>query len=226
MDFLILALLMICFIVGLISSFYQYIQHRRLEKQKSILSLNQKIKETEQILEHAVALSLSKALLNILEKRILRLLQQINTIKPHDETLKRIKAQTIKITTTPNDKIALGYFVLPSNRNTAVLLLQNYRVLKRLLRDELAVNQIDLPFFRKEMSQITYYCDLILIREKLQNIALLLKQEQIEQASYLFGVLQQEPTNQQLLDTYFQDDKIRVESEILHYRQKREIAIS
>jgi hypothetical protein len=221
MDFLILALLIICFIIGLISSFYQYIQHRQLEKQKSILSLNQKIKETEQILEHAVALSLSKALLNILEKRILRLLQQINAIKPQDETLDRVKAQTIKIKAMPNDKIALSYFVLPSNRNTAVLLLQNYRVLKRLLRDELAINQIDLPFFRKEMSQISYYCDLIIVREKIQNIASLLKQDQIEQASYLFGIIQQEPANQQLLDTYFQDDKIQIENTILHSLQNR-----
>lgn len=221
MDFIILAILVACFIVGLIASFHQYIQHRKLEKQKLLLSLKQKIKETEQILENAIALSLSKGILITLEKRILQLLQQILSLNPQGENQEKVEIQLSKVKETTSEKLALSYFVLPSNRKTAVLLLQNYRALKRILRDELSKNQIDLSSFRKEMRQISYYCDLILIREKLQNISFLLQQKNTEQAAYLFGLLQQEADNQQLLDSFFQDETAKIKHALIneqHYQ--------
>ena len=225
MDFLILFILIACFIVGLGASFYQYLQHRHSEKQKVIFHLDQKVKETEQILEHSLSLNLTKAVSIILEKRVLRLLQQLNHVHSQADTIARIKNQMKKVKQTVDEKITPTYFVPPTNRATSIFLLQNYRTLKRILRDELAENQIELVRFTKEMKQVSYYCDLIIIREKLQTILLFIQQNQIEQAKLLFGRIQQEVNNQKLLETIFREEKYRIENLITQLNEVEESGV-
>ncbi len=219
MDFLILAVLISCFVIGLAASLYQYLQHRRTEKKKQYFSLLQKIQETESILEHAVSLCLSKSILLTLEKRVLRLLKLIYALNESQENYFRVQNQTKKVKQTIDEPFVPSAFLPPSNRQIAVFLLQQYRQLKRILRDELAENHIDLALFKKDMRQVSYFSDLILMREKIQNIWLRIQQEQYEQAEYLLALLLNDATGKALFESLFQEEKKHIEHALAQSKQ-------
>lgn len=219
MDFLILAVLISCFLIGLAASLHQYLQHRRAEKKKLYFSLLQKIQETESILEHSVSLCLSKSILLTLEKRVLRLLKNIYKLNESQENYFRIQNQTKKVKQTADELYVPSTFTPPSNRQISVFLIQQYRQLKRILRDELAENTIDLALFKKDMRQISYFSDLILMREKIQNVWLRIQKEQYEQAAYLFGLLCNDETGKTLFESLYQEEKIRIEHALAQSEQ-------